>query len=226
MNGSIHDLDPAAIFAAATSLRSACDAVAAANPSLNLSECYHGYDQLMREVMRIGMLFERWACVYVAFEKLGECWPYFLEDHFGAACLEVRSAESMTAFDESDCLKVAMELRLPVWVDDALPLALDVSGSPPMAFAAFRKLRIQTVRKCLATGDIEAFAPGDDPFDPEWSKPCYGVYGVDENGWCEHIADRPTYSAARSLVGKLAPGIDLPGHVAVTLAPIDRFNGR
>jgi len=226
MNGLVQDLDPAAILAAATSLRSACDAAAAADSSLNLSECYHGYDQLMRETMRIGILFEGWACAHVAFEELGECWPYFLEDHFGIACLKVRSAESMTAFDESDCLKVAMELRLPVWVDDALPLALDVSGAHPMAFAEFQKLRIQTVRQCRASGDIEAFAPGDDPFDPEWSKPCYGVYGIDENGWHEHIADRPTYSAARCLVGKLAPGIDLPSQVAVTLAPIDRLNGR
>jgi hypothetical protein len=222
MNGSIHDLDPAAIFAAATSLRSACDAAATADPSLNLSECYHGYDQLMREVMRIGMLFERWACVYVAFEELGECWPYFLEDHFGAACLEVLSAESMTSFDESDCLKVAMELRLPVWVDDALPLALDVSGAHPMAFAAFRKLRIQTVRKCLATGEFEVFAPGDDPFDPEWNELRYSLYGIDEEDCCEHIADRNTYQSARILAGSLIPGIHLPVRPMVRLIPLNR----
>jgi hypothetical protein len=222
MNGSIHDLDPAAIFAAATSLRSACDAAATADPSLNLSECYHGYDQLMREVMRIGMLFERWACSHVAFEELGECWPYFLEDYFGAACLEVRSAESMTPFDESDCLKVAMELRLPVWVDDALPLALDVSGAHPMAFAAFRKLRIQTVRKCPATGEFEVFVPGDDPFYPEWNEPRYSLYGVDEEGRCEHIADRDTYQSARVLAESLIPGIHLPVRPMVRLIPLNR----
>ncbi|HEY8991523.1 MAG TPA: hypothetical protein VIM46_06075 [Luteolibacter sp.] len=116
-----HDFsDPAAAFAAASSLRAACDAAASADPSLNLSEANHGYDQFMREVMRIGTLFEAWACKHVVFEALGECWPYFLEDRFGTACLAVRSPESMNRFDEADCLHVAMELRLPVWLDGEL----------------------------------------------------------------------------------------------------------
>jgi|GEM_PF-524294 len=226
MNGSIHDLDPAAIFAAATSLRNACDAAATTDRSLNLSEAYHGYDQLMREVMRIGALFESWACSHVAFEELGECWPYFLEDHFGAACLEVRSAESMTAFDESDCLKVAMELRLPVRLDDGLPLPLDVRADHPALASGFRKLRIQTVRQNRFSEDFETFAPGDDPFDPEWREPRYGLYGVDANGWSEHIADRATYSLARSLAVKLAPGVDFSERPIVTLAPLNRTTNR
>lgn len=127
MNGSIQDLDTAAIFAAATSLRNACDAAATTDPSLSLSEAYRGYDQFMREVMRIGSLFESWACSHVAFEELGECWPYFLEDHFGAACLKVHTAESLAGFDEADCLRVAMALRLPVWADDDLPVAVATS---------------------------------------------------------------------------------------------------
>jgi len=137
--------DPAAVFAAATSLRNACDAAVTADLSLNLSEAYHGYDQFIREVMRIGTLFEAWACKHVVFEALGECWPYFLEDHFGEACLAVRSPESTDRFDETDCLHVAMELRLPVWLDGELravmhervmrqstaPTALPATPAPP-----------------------------------------------------------------------------------------------
>lgn len=129
--------DPAAVFAAATSLRNACDAAASADPSLNLSECYHGYDQLMREVMRIGMLFETWACAHVAFEELSECWPYFLEDHFGEACLKVHTTESLAGFGEADCLRVAMALRLPVLAGRELPVWLMVKGANPVVDSRF-----------------------------------------------------------------------------------------
>ena len=76
--------DTAAEFAAALSLWRACESLAETN-LINLSECYHGIDQLMREVMRIAHLFERWASAHVEFAELSKVWPYLLEDQFGNA---------------------------------------------------------------------------------------------------------------------------------------------
>ena len=69
--------DTAAEFAAALSLWRACESLAETN-LINLSECYHGIDQLMREVMRIAHLFEQWACTHVEFAELSKVWPYLL----------------------------------------------------------------------------------------------------------------------------------------------------
>ena len=87
--------DSAAVFGAALSLRQACREAAARDPHLNLSDCYNGMDEFMREVMRVGNLFEDWACGHVAFEEHSEVWPYFLEDKFGAACLAADAAFRM-----------------------------------------------------------------------------------------------------------------------------------
>ena len=67
----------------------------------------------MREVMRIAELFEQWACEHVAFEELTDVWPYLLQDRFGEECLSVLVVESLAEFDERDCRRVAMRLRLP-----------------------------------------------------------------------------------------------------------------
>jgi hypothetical protein len=209
--------DPAAIFAAATSLRNACDVSAKKQTTTDLSAAYHGYDQFMREVMRIATLFETWACAHVAFSEFSECWPYFLEDRFGRACLQLHSADSIHAFDDADCLRLAMLLRLPVFVDDSIIVSLDVRAENPIAGSDFQELRIQTVRESLEGHGIEALYPDSDPFDPDWSKPFFGLYGVDAEGLCEHIADRSSYAFARELAENLAPGIQLPTQPVVVL---------
>ena len=107
-------LDPAAIFACALSVREACLKSAKANPQLNLSECYNGMDQFLREMMRVANLFEAWACEHVAFEQTSEVWPYLMEDKFGDTCLESILPSALAEFDDSDCLRVALRLRLPI----------------------------------------------------------------------------------------------------------------
>ena len=79
----VESVDPAAVFAAATSLWRECQKQAATEPGVNLSDCYGGMDSLMREVMRIATLFETWSCSHVRFEELNDVWPYLLEDRFG-----------------------------------------------------------------------------------------------------------------------------------------------
>ena len=105
--------DTAAEFAAALSLWRACESLAETN-LINLSECYHGIDQLMREVMRIAHLFELWACTHVEFAELSEMWPYLLEDQFGTAGLQLLPVEALDQFSEADCLRTALQLKLPL----------------------------------------------------------------------------------------------------------------
>jgi hypothetical protein len=104
--------DSAAIFAIATSLWHECHKHAATHRSLNLSDTYSGIDGLMREVMRIATLFEKWACLHVDFNQLNEPWPYYLQDHFGRECLSILLPERLADFDDHDCQRVAARLRL------------------------------------------------------------------------------------------------------------------
>ena len=75
--GSIQP-DPAAVLGCALSLREACLKNAETNPQLNLSDCYNGMDQFMREMMRVANLFEAWACAHVVFDELNDVWPYLM----------------------------------------------------------------------------------------------------------------------------------------------------
>jgi len=148
--------DPAAVFAAAVSLWQAVNEPAN-QPGLNLSECYHGIDELMRVVMRIATEFERWSCAHVNFDELNDVWPYRREDAFGAACLSVLGGpEALMDFDTKSCLRVAWKLRLPAKADSGLPVAVDVTAANPQPDAAFRAFRIRTVR-------LEGLAGKDDP---------------------------------------------------------------
>jgi hypothetical protein len=104
--------DPAAIFAIAVSLWRECERHAARDVSINLSQAYRGMDSLMREVMRIAILFETWACTHVDFEQLSDVWPYLLEDRFGAECLSILLPDKLADFDEHDCCRIASRLRL------------------------------------------------------------------------------------------------------------------
>ena len=181
-----------------------------ANERLNLSECYNGGDEFMRVVMRTANRFEKWASLHINFGKINDVWPYMMEDKFGAACVSVMGAESLTHFDDSDCLRVALHLRLPVNVSDGLPVPVDVSAENPVSGSVFRAFRILTVRRFGEDADCEPFTLDDDPFDEEFSPPFFGVYGVGEDGLREHIADRHTYAQAVSLVCNLIPGIKFP----------------
>ena len=105
-------LDPAAIFATATSLWKECHKHAAADPLINLSDAYAGIDGFMREIMRIATLFESWSCEHVDFTQLDDVWPYLLEDRFGKECLSILLAENLSDFDEHDCCRIAARLRL------------------------------------------------------------------------------------------------------------------
>lgn len=207
--------DPAAVFACAKSLHDACLERAEADPGFNLSEAYQGMDNFMREVMRVGEEFERWACRHVAFDVLSDVWPYLLEDRFAEACLEIMDAGSLAGFDADDCLRIAFGLRLPVKADGSLPLPVCVEAPNPLAGAAFRRLRIQTVRRELdGDGGTAVFTEDDDPFDENYGAPEFGIYGVEEDGMVEHIADVTSYRAACEMLAKLLPGIGFPGEVA------------
>ncbi len=60
--------DPAAVFASALSLWHACQK-RASEEKLNLSECYNGMDQFMRELMRVANQIESWACSHIEFNE-------------------------------------------------------------------------------------------------------------------------------------------------------------
>jgi hypothetical protein len=217
--------DPAAVFACAKSLHDSCVERAELEPGLDLSAAYHGMDGFMREVMRVGDEFEKWACRHVAFDELDEVWPYLLEERFGAACLEVMEADALAGFDADDCLRIAFKLRLPMRVDGSLPLPLCVEASNPVAGAEFLRLRIQTVRHAWdEEGGVAAFTEDDDPFDEDYSVPACGIYGVTEGG-LEHLTERKTYAEARALSAKLLPGIGFPDEVIAFARPVSAGGG-
>jgi len=206
----IHLPDPAAVFSIAISLWEACHKRAAAGPHLNLSDCYSGMDGLMREVMRVANQFETWACRHIVFNDLADVWPYLLEDRFGEACLTTILPTALADFDESDCLRIAIRLRLPIGLSDKLRIPIDLRASNPVPESSFLQFRIQTVRCLIEDNDTVPFTSEDEPFDDEFGPPYFGLYGVDREGLIEHIADRGTYSEAVSLIQKLAPGVAFP----------------
>lgn len=202
--------DPAAIFAAATSLWEAVHEHARRDASLNLSESYNGIDELMREVMRIATAFEEWATKHVDFGELGEVWSYFLGDRFGNAMLEVLLPHALAEFCAEDCLRIAFALRLPLMLDDALPLPIHLEVDNPVPGSPFCRLRIRSMRVLLDEDNCEALTWDDDPYDPDFGSVFLSLYGVDKAGDLEHIADRTSYAALRSLACALAPGVAFP----------------
>ncbi len=202
--------DSAAVFASALSLWHACHQHANGEEPLKLSECYNGVDQFMREVMRVANQFEAWACLHIDFNTLGDVWPYLLEDKFGESCLAVIRPSALAEFDDTDCLRVSMHLRLPILLDDKLPVPVNETALNPVSGSPFRKFRIQTVRNSSDEESPSPYSSDDDPFDEEFGFPYFGLYGVAEDELLEHIADRATYREAVSLVCKLAPGVQFP----------------
>ncbi len=202
--------DPAAVFACALSLHSACMERCETDPKPNLSECYQGMDQFMREVMRVANLFEEWACSHVAFEEVSDVWPYLLEDRFGEACLEEMTPDSLMGFDADDCFRIACRLRLPMWLDQglALPFLLEVEN--PVADSAFHHFRIQTVRNEIEGDEVVPFEAGDEAEDENFGVPYFVIYGVGRDGALEPIAERRTYQEAAGLLRGLFPKMELP----------------
>lgn len=127
----ISSADPAAIFSCAVSLRDAACARAAVS-GLSLSDIFSGMDGFQRELMRVATLFETWATAHVSFDHLTEVWPYYLEDHFGDACMAVADVETMSRWDETDCLRISRHLGLTLYYQDGqlmIPAANPVAGS-------------------------------------------------------------------------------------------------
>lgn len=122
--------DSAAVFACALSLWEAGQK-RASHDNLDISECYNGMDQFMREVMRVANQFEAWACSHVNFNELNDVWPYLLENRFGEACWAFLWPTTLSNFDDSVCLLVALHLGLPVMVDDALPIPINLNAPNP-----------------------------------------------------------------------------------------------
>lgn len=176
----------------------------------NLSECFNGGDEFLRQMMRIGELFEAWACDHVAFEELEDVWPYYLEDHFGDACLHVLTPTGLPHFSREDCLRVALQLAIPIRYQDGLSLPLDIRAANTVPGSAFIEYRIRTVREDLEAHEIEPYTLNDDPIDDQFADVVLGLYGIQADGGVEHITNFSRYSDAAALAGKIAPGIDFP----------------
>jgi hypothetical protein len=203
-----YDPDPAAVFASALSLWQECQKRANEDKNLNFSESYSGFDQFMREIMRVATQFETWACQHIDFAELNHVWPYFLEGEFGLKCLSAMLPTGLAAFDESDCLRVAMLMRLPIIHDGKLPLPVDLIAPNPAAGSAFKQFRIQSVRNEIEGEDISPYTWDDEPFDENFDVPYFALYGVGEDGLLEHIADRKALAEALKLARKIAPGAE------------------
>lgn len=217
-------LDSAAVFACAKSLYDACLERKNSDPEFKIAEAYPGMDSVMRLVMRVANIFETWACRHVAFHETIEVWPYFLEEHFGDACLDFLDADSIGRYDEDDCFRAALRLRLPMKVDGSLPLPVFIELPNPAIETEFQRLRIQTVRQEMGEqGGMVPFTEDDDPFDEDFGTPIFGIYGVRSDGCLEHIADRESYYKSRALLVALLPGIDVPEEV---VAFVNRDTGR
>lgn len=217
--------DPAAVLGAAVSLYLEAKWRAATEQRVNLSECYNGADEFMRQVMRIATDFEIWSCRHVVFEELNDVWPYRLEEKFGNACLSLfRDVGSLMHFDERDCLRLAAKLHLPVRLDTGLPVAVDVTTSNPLPGAFFGGFRIQTLRNSRDDNSVETFTSADDPYDDDWGVPYFALYGVDQGGQLEHITDRATYAELLLLVGKLAPGVRFPAQPSAVVSKVGLRN--
>lgn len=199
------------MFAAAHSLWKAIFEAADHPGKTGLSEAYTGIDQLMREVMRAGMLFEAWACRHIAFEESDEVWPYFIADHFGAAWLSVADAYSLADFNDDDCLRVAWELCLPIRPVAGIVLPVDLRAKNPNPLSPFIALRIQTTKTSANGKVIQPFTACDELFDEEPASLAYSLYGQLMSEECEHIAERTSYEELVTLAEKLVPGIQFPG---------------
>lgn len=201
--------DTAAVFSIALSLWKICEK-SSGEAGIDISECYNGWDQLMREAMRVANQFENWACCHVNFAETSGVWPYYLADNFGTACMSILPISCLTKFGERDCLSVAMALRLPIICADGLPVPVDLTADNPVTASDFSKFRIQTMRDSVVDDKPTPYVFGDKPFDEDFGEVYFSLYGVAETGLIEHIADRKNYRGVLELVQKLVPSIAFP----------------
>jgi len=208
--------DPAAVFAISHSVWLAVEKHQAAESSFNASDCYNGLDHLMREVMRIAELFEVWACEHVEFAACDEVWPYLLADSFGNACLGLTGPNGLSNFDPSDCLRMALLLRIPVRFDGQLPLPVDVIAPNPVPSSPYRQFQIRSVRETSDSETCVPFTTSDDPNDEEYGRVFYGLYGVHNDCNVEYIAARDSYREVLGLIRRLVPGVTFPDTPVLT----------
>jgi hypothetical protein len=199
--------DPAAIFGGALSVWTACHEMEKRETTVDLSDRFNGLDELMRVAMGIATRFEIWSCNNVEFDRLSDWWPYKLEMELGKTCLELLGLEALPKFGADDALPVALRLQLPLKPETKRKIPLHVHAANPIPEATFSRLYIRTMREACDGSGIYPFTEGDDPCDPDFGVPFYGVYGVDSSGMSEHIVDRSTHSDAVAIVEKLIPGI-------------------
>lgn len=202
--------DPASVFACAVSLQRVCLNLQANDPTFNISESYNGRDQFMREIMRVGELFEAWSVAHVLFEELEEVWPYLLEDQFADACLKSLPAGSLSSFGDSDCFHVALSLKLPLHGRNGLSIPVDLRRQNPLTTSRFKFYQILSVREHSTDKMNHPFDPLNEPTHESYDKIFYAFYGIDEDGVSEHIANRSSYAEARSLANALIPNIGFP----------------
>ena len=203
------DIDLAAVFGCAVSLQRACLKLEIDDPAFNISESFNGVDQFMREIMRVGEIFEIWSIGHVQFDELDGVWPYLLEEDFGAAYLSVLRPEMLLGFCNVHCLKVAARLKLPLKESSGVPIPLDISRPNPQFGFRFDHFQILAVRENQTTGEVRSFSDGDELEDETFGEVFYGLYGV-KDGEAEHIADRGSYQDLRNLAQALVPNIGFP----------------
>lgn len=108
--------DPAAIMAIVLAVHEKCTD-RSKEGIMDLSDPYGGNDGYMRQVMAIAEQFESWACAWVDFDALSDVWPYWLEDNFGLALMELlllNQRDRLTDLRPSDCKILAEALKLPL----------------------------------------------------------------------------------------------------------------
>ena len=103
--------DPAAAFGAAMSVYEAFKECGKDEDTL--SDVYGGFDEFMRQCIRVGTLFEEWACRNIKFEALEDVWPYTLHDNFGTALAEILTYDDLESFDETHCETLAASFKFP-----------------------------------------------------------------------------------------------------------------
>jgi hypothetical protein len=103
--------DPAASFAAGMSVYEKFRDLDADRDTL--SDVYGGFDEFMRQCIRVGTLFEEWACRNIKFEALEDVWPYTLHDNFGTALAAILDYDGLESFNESHCETLATSFEFP-----------------------------------------------------------------------------------------------------------------
>jgi len=108
--------DPAAIYCMTRSLMDQLQINRSESESI--SGHYEGWDNAIRECVRVSTMFERWCCQHIDFDEFNGVWPYEMEDKFGEAVFEHQESKfQLESFSEHDCGYVASILGLKLGAD-------------------------------------------------------------------------------------------------------------